>query len=127
VELHDVDLLGWDDWQTEIKYIGNETRGCVVFLWILLVVVSSICSLRFVSVPLLLNSLSPLEKFGLWALCALIAIMYFYALFRFFDMSFCVLCHYHHLGVRRHRLLASGLSLIVIAACVIASFYFHSP
>jgi len=53
--LHDVDVLGWDDWRGEIKGVAINARTGVFILWAFLILTISVCSLTLVNVPLLLK------------------------------------------------------------------------
>jgi hypothetical protein len=55
-ELADVEFLGFDDWEKEIKGVANASRGLIAPLWMLLLLASSVCSLMFVNVPRFLES-----------------------------------------------------------------------
>ncbi len=137
-EFRHADCLGWDDWDSEIKNLGNDTRGKVVLLWMVLVGASSMCSWSFVNVPMFLGDIIDLVKQHwlvghLASLVLLIIVLaligiYWYAIFQ-------ALCMWSYLQEfrepqisdfstkrRKNRAISLGIALAIFAgSCIFAS------
>ena len=111
-EFGNVDALGWDDWDAEIKHTGNETRGTVTLLWMALVAASSMYAWSFVNVRKFLEDLFRFAKQhwlvgGAAQLTLLVAVLilisiYWYAIFHAFSML-SYLGQYHEVRARVPR------------------------
>jgi len=111
-QLNDIDAICWDDWRKEIKDIANRTRDVAVFLWLFLIVSSSICSLTFVNLPLFFKNYGIL---GYLAVAFLILIYGFIILCFLYEAFYGIFLYHSLKKVPRYLLLLIHSIIIFLA------------